>query len=207
MYTLFAAKGWGSVIAEIGFAYAGVPYRREEVDPDGGPAFDRLKAANPLGQFPTVIMPGGELLTESAAILLHLADHAPAEVGLAPAPHAANRPEFLRWLVFLVAAIYPTFTYGDFPPRYVEGEAAQNQLRDSTNRLRQEHYLQLERAARAPCFLGEARSAIDIYIWAMRHWRPGPDWFTAHCPKLTAIAATIDGDPRLAEIRAWNFDG
>ena len=57
MYTLFAAKGWGSVIAEVGFVYAGVPYRREEVDPEGGPDFDRLKALNPLAQFPTVIMP------------------------------------------------------------------------------------------------------------------------------------------------------
>src|ERR1700761_6467591 len=143
MYTLFAAKGWGSVIAEVGFVYAGVPYRREEVDPEGGPDFDRLKALNPLAQFPTVIMPDGQVLTESAAILLHLADHAPAEAGLAPGPLAANRPEFLRWLIFLVAAIYPTFTYGDYPPRYVEGEAAQNQLRESTNQLRKNNYLQL----------------------------------------------------------------
>lgn len=208
MYTLFAAKGWGSVIAEIGFVYAGVPYRREAVDPEaGGPAYDRLKAVNPLGQFPTVILPDGQVMTESAAILLHLADGAPAEAGLAPGPSAANRPEFLRWLVFLVAAIYPTFTYGDFPPRYVEGEAAQKQLRESTDQLRRELYLQLERAARAPYFLGEERSAIDIYIWAMRHWRPGPAWFAEQCPKLSVIAATLEGDPRIADIRAWNFGG
>ena len=155
MYTLFCAKGWGSVIAEAGFVYAGVPYRREEVDPDaGGPGYDRLKALNPLGQFPTLLLPNGHVLTESAAILLHLAEQAPAEVGLAPAPRAANRPEFLRWLVFLVAAIYPTFTYGDFPSRYVEGEAAQAQSRDSTNQLRKDNWLQVERPARAPYFLG-----------------------------------------------------
>ncbi len=60
MYTLFAAKGWGSVIAEAGFVYAGVSYRREEVDPEASrPAYDRLKVVNPLGQCPTVILPGG----------------------------------------------------------------------------------------------------------------------------------------------------
>jgi len=154
-----------------------------------------------------VLMPDGQVLTESAAILLHLADRAPAEAGLAPGPHAENRPEFLRWLVFLVAAIYPTFTFGDFPARYVEGEAAQNQLRDSAIALRKEHWLQVERAARAPYFLGEERSAIDIYIWAMRHWRPWPTWFMQNCPKLTDIAARMAGDPRLAELRDWNFGG
>jgi GST-like protein len=206
MHTLFCAKGWGSVIAEAGFVFAGVSYRREEVDPEaGGPGFDRLKALNPLGQFPTVLLPDGQVLTESAAILLHLADRAPPGAGLAPGPLAANRPEFLRWLVFLVSTIYPTFTFGDFPSRYVEGEAAQTQLRDAAITLRKAHFRQLEQAARAPWFLGEERSAIDIYIWAMQHWRPGPAWFAEHCPKLTAIATAVDGDPRLAELRAWNF--
>jgi len=207
MYTLFAAKGWGSVIAEVGFVYAGIPYRREPVDPEaGGPGYERLKGLNPLGQVPTVIMPGGQVLTESAAILLHLADRA-LDSGLAPAPQAANRPEFLRWLVYLVSAIYPTFTYGDYPPRYVQGDVAQKELRESSIQLRKDNWLQVERAARAPFFLGEERSAIDIYIWAMRNWRPGKAWFIENCPKLTVIAATMDGDPRLAEIRAWNFGG
>jgi len=208
MYTLFAIKGWGSVIAEAAFAFARVPYRLEYVDlSEPGPALDRLRAANPLCQFPTVLMPDGRVLTESAAIILHLADGAPAEAGLVPEATAANRPEFLRWLIFLVAAIYPTFTYGDDTTRYVEGEAAQKALRASTDKLRKDHLLLLEANAAAPYFLGAERSAIDIYIWAMTHWRPGAAWFAEHCPKLVAIAARLDRHEKLAEIRAQNFPG
>jgi GST-like protein len=206
MYTLFAIKGWGSVIAEAAFAFAGVPYRLEYVKLDeAGPVRDRLQAANPLGQLPTVIMPDGRVLTESAAIVLHLADGAPLEAGLAPAAGAAARPVFLRWLIFLVAAIYPTFTYGDDPTRYVEGAAAQQALAASTLALRKTLWRQVEAVAEAPYFLGTERSAIDIYIWAMTHWQPRAAWFAEHCPKLAAIAATIDRAAELGEIRARNF--
>jgi GST-like protein len=208
MYTLFAIKGWGSVIAEAAFTYAGVPYRLEFVDLEQrGPSYDRLKSVNPLCQFPTVIMPDGRVLTESAAIILHLADGAPPEAGLAPAASSVNRPVFLRWLIFLVAAIYPTFTYGDDTSRYVEGEAAQQALRDSTDRLRKQLWLRVETAAGAPYFLGTERSAIDVYIWAMNRWRPRTAWFAEHCPKLTAIAGMLEGDQRLAGIRAQNWGG
>ena len=208
MYTLFAVKGWGSVIAEAAFAFAEVPYRLELVTLDTpGPAQDRLQALNPLRQLPTVILPDGRVLTESAAIILHLADGAPASAGLAPAAGAAERPVFLRWLIFLVAAIYPTFTYGDQPQRYVDGQRAQKALRASTLTLRQILWLQVEAAAEAPYFLGTERSAIDIYIWAMTHWRPGAAWFAENCPKLTAIAAALDGMDQLAQIRAQNWPG
>ena len=207
MHTLFAVKGWGSVIAEAAFTFAGVPYRLDLVDFERpGPALDRLRAANPLCQLPTVILPDGRVMTESAAIILHLADHAP-DAGLVPPAGAANRPAFLRWLIFLVAAVYPTFTYGDDPSRYVEGEAARQGLRASTDALRQQLWRQMEAAAGAPYFLGAERSAIDIYIWAMTHWRPRAAWFAEHCPKLTAIAATLGRDDKLAGINAQNWAG
>jgi GST-like protein len=154
---------------------------------------------------PTVLMPDGTVLTESAAIFLHLADHASVEAGLAPPPDSTTRPHFLRWLIFLVAALYPTWTYGDEPSRYVEGDAPQKALRTSTDQLRQTLWLQMEAAAGNPYFLGQDRSAIDLYIWIMTHWRPGAAWFAAHCPKLVAIAKRIDADPRLAEIRRRNW--
>jgi GST-like protein len=206
MYTLFAARGWGSAIAEAAFAFAGVPYRIDYVAMDTEDAsVDRLRAVNPLGQVPTVLMPDGTIMTESAAIILHLADGAPVEAGLAPPASAASRPAFLRWLIFIVSAIYPTFTYGDYPARYVDGDAAQKALTESMIARRQQNWLQVEAAAGAPYFLGTERSAIDIYIWAMTHWRPRAAWFAEHCPKLMAIAQTLDGDHRLTEITAQNW--
>src|SRR5688572_22796341 len=96
-FRLMSAKGWGSVLAETAMASAGVDYEIEDVDMEG-PRTSLLRV-NPLGQVPTLILPDGRVMTESAAIVLHLHDLNPA-AGLAPAPGDAERPDFLRWLVF-----------------------------------------------------------------------------------------------------------
>ena len=56
------------------------------------PAFDELLPINPTGQIPTLVLPDGSVLTESAAILIHLADAHP-DSGLLPAaaPRARRR--------------------------------------------------------------------------------------------------------------------
>ena len=50
-----------------------------------------------------------------------------------PAPGAPERAAFLRWLVFLVANIYPTFTYADDPARFVSVNAARDPFRAATD--------------------------------------------------------------------------
>ena len=68
-WTLLAARGCGSTIVEAALVLAGVAYDREEIDyATPGPGRDRLRALNPLGQVPTVVAPGGQVLTESAAL-------------------------------------------------------------------------------------------------------------------------------------------
>jgi glutathione S-transferase len=96
------------MLVEAAFAKAALPLAIvdvpwEETGWESGP----LKALNPLGQVPTLVLPDGAVMTESAAILLHLTEIAP-HADLAPAPGDPSRPHFLRWLQFLVGAIYPT---------------------------------------------------------------------------------------------------
>jgi GST-like protein len=202
-YTLLARPGWGSAITEAMLEIAGVPYRIEAVDPlQPGPARDRLLALNPLGQLPTVLLPDGTVMTESAAIALYLADRSP---GLAPPADSPDRARFLRWLVFLVAAIYPNCLYGDFPKRFVSDEAASKELRASADALTERHWRQLEgEVAARPWFLASGFSALDIYVRVMTHWRPRRPWFEANCPKLFAIAKATDAEPRLAKVWARN---
>ena len=110
---------------------AGIPYDDEEVDYDEpGPARDRLFSLNPLGQVPTLIMPDGSIMTESAAIIFMIDDKVP-EAGLVPPAGSAERNGFLRWLIFIVAAIYPTHTYGDDPKKWLPGVADPKVLRDN----------------------------------------------------------------------------
>lgn len=205
-YTLYGRPGSGSMIVEAAFALADVPVEIVEVAwEDLGWQSETLKDLNPLGQLPTLILPSGEVMTESAAIILHLGNHFPS-AGLVPAPDHPDRDAFLRWLLFLVAAVYPTFTYGDVPRRWVEGDedAAQRLLR-GTDEHRKTLYRHLETVARQPWFLGETFSSIDLYLWLMRWWRPHPEWFAKECPRLDAIGKLTAELPAVARVRRRNF--
>jgi GST-like protein len=43
------------------------------------------------------------------------------------------RQPFYRWAVFIIAAVYPTYTYGDDPKKWVADETASKLLRESTD--------------------------------------------------------------------------
>src|SRR5689334_7662274 len=117
-YRLISSKGAGSTIVELALALSGLPHEIETVPYlEPGPQRDHLLGLNMLGQVPTMLLPDGRVMTESAAIILHLADVAP-DAGLVPPPSDPARPMFQRWLVFIVSALYPTYTYGDDPVRW-----------------------------------------------------------------------------------------
>jgi GST-like protein len=201
---LFTAKGGGGLIVEAAYALAKVPLEIEDVAwDDVGPQSARLAPLNPLGQVPTLVLSDGSVMTESAAILLRLAERAP-RAKLAPPPGDPQRAPFLRWLVFLVAALYPTYTYGDDPRRWV-GDEAGPRLRASTDAHREGLLRFLDaRVAGAPWFLGARFSAIDLYLPVLRLWRPGAGWWRANVPRLNAIAERCAALPDVARALARN---
>ena len=206
MYTLYGSPGWGSVLVEAQLAWYGLDVAHEEVGNlfrDAG-SRERLARVNPLAQIPTLVLPDGTVMTESAAITLLLAD-VTGSTGLVPASGDPARPAFLRWLVFLVASLYPTFTFADEPSRFVPGEPAQTGFRANVDAYALRLWGMVEDAAGAPWFLGERFSALDIYVAAMTRWRPKRAWFAANAPKLHAIAQAADAEPRLAATWARNY--
>jgi GST-like protein len=204
-HLLLGCKGCGNAIVEAAFAVAGVPLDYEEVDyAAGSPTRARLLEVNPLGQVPSLVLPDGRLMTESLAMIHYVNDLAPAS-GLVPAAGKPGRVEFLRWSTFLVAALYPTYTYGDEPAKWVEETQGAKQLRESTDRHRQALWLQVEEVAGAPFFLGERMNALDLYVSVMTHWRPGRKWFVANTPKLMAIAERTAATPQVAAVIAKSF--
>jgi GST-like protein len=198
-YILYGRAGWGSAIVEAQLAWYGLPFRFEPVDdlfrsPD---ARLRLEKVNPLAQVPTLVMPDGSVMSESAAITLLLADITGQDT-LVPAAGAPERARFLRWLVFLVANVYPTFTYADDPARFVSVGTARDPFRAATDAYAQRLWRQIEGNVGNPWFLGERFSALDIYIDVMTRWRPKRGWFEIETPHLFAIARRAD---RVAELK------
>ena len=207
MYKLFSRPGWGSVMVEAQLAWYGLPYETEDV----GDLFksqeerERLARYNPVAQLPTLVCPDGLVMTESAAITFHLAD-VTASDELVPAPGAPGRERFLRWLIFIIANVYPTFAYADDPSRFVPGGEAQKAFRANVDAYAEKMWSIVEgEAGDGPWFLGDRFSALDIYIGAMTRWRPGPEWFAANAPRLQAIGDAAHRLDRLAPIWRCNF--
>lgn len=205
---LYENPGWGSAIVEAQTAFYGMAVRLVEAGDvfEDREAREALRALNPLAQIPTLVLDGGEVMTETAAITLYLADLAGSDA-LVPGPGAAERAGFLRWLVFLVAAIYPAFTYGDEPTRFVsDAEAIAFAARVDAGRMENWRVMEAEMTRRGgPWFLGARMTAIDVYLMVMVQWKPGEDWFGAEAPHLLAAAKAAAGLPAFAAVMQRNF--
>jgi len=204
-YTVFSVPGWGSALAEAMLALCCAPVRIEDVTgfDRPGAARDRLLRVNPLGQVPALLLPDGEVITESAAIALLLSERHP-QAGLAPAPGTARRPAFLRRLIWIAANVYPTFTYGDYPDRWVGTDP--KSLTTATDRYRERLWREFESEVSKDAWsLGAQFSALDIYVAVMTHWKPERAWFAVNCPRLSAIASRADEHSRLKAVLQRNF--
>lgn len=204
-WTLYGVRGWGSTLAEGTLAWSGTPYEFVSVEgfDSPGPARDTLLAVNPLARVPTLVAPNGVVLTESAAIVLHLAEGNPA-AGLAPMPGDPLRPLFFNRLIWFVSALYPTFTYRDYPERWAPDAA--DQLAANVDAFRQSLWRQFEAdLGDGPWVMGETPSALDLYVAAMSHWRPRRPWLAKHCPRLHALALRADALPQIAAVLKRNF--
>ena len=208
MLTLYENPGWGSAIVEAQLAFYGLAH---QLIPAGdvfinAAARAALGTINPLAQIPTMVLDDGQIITESAAMTLLLAELS-ASTALVPGPGQAERPAFLRWLIFLVAAIYPAFTYADTPTRFVPQAEAEG-FRARVGAAKMEHWrvMEAEAAKRGgPWFLGARMSALDVYIMVMVHWTPREDWFRAETPHLAAIAGRATALPAFAPVMQRNF--
>ena len=135
---LYGRPGWGSVIVEAQLVLLGLAHRFEDVGDlfKSAAARDALAKVNPIAQVPTLVLADGTVMTESAAITLHLADITGRD-DCVPRPDAPERARFLRWLIFLVANVYPTFTYADDPARLRRARSGARELPRQCRRLRQ----------------------------------------------------------------------
>jgi glutathione S-transferase len=149
-----------AALAEIGVPYELVLVER---DATGRPP-DEYFALNPWGKIPT-LEDGDLVLTESAAICLHLAERFP-EARLAPPAGTRERSELYRWLLWLsntVQAAQLRYFYSD---RYGTGgvkEAAEAEL--------YEHHALIDgHLAGRDWLVGDERTVADLFLFMLTRW-------------------------------------
>jgi GST-like protein len=195
------------VTVEAALTLIGAPWRLEDAaswkDVTDSAEMARV---NPMRQVPALVLPSGELMTESAAILTWLADSHPA-AGLAPGLESPMRPRFLRWMAFISAQIYALYWVRDVPGRLAEGAANEALIKDRTLARIADCYrvmdAQVKPAGRF--LLGDELSALDLYLAVVSRWGPRRKGFYAAAPGLAAAVRAVDSEPRLAALWAARF--
>ena len=204
--TIYGEKGFGSVPVEAAVTLIGLPY--EVVSPTT--AFEvagdaQIAAVNPQRQVPALILPGGEVMTESAAILIWLADRYP-EARLAPPPLHHKRAAFLRWMSFVSAAIYALFWIRDDPSRVIAGEAEGRELKAAlAERIAACWHVMDGQIEPGRYLLGEELSVLDLYVTVVSRWAPRRKRFYTEAPNMAPVVRRVDADPRLAAFWAERF--
>lgn len=207
-YTVFGDKGSGAFSAEAVLAEAGAPYefhvisleKNEQKKPE-------FLAINPSGKMPALRLPEGEVITESAAILLTVADHFP-NARLLPPQAGAARAQAYRWLAFMAAEIYPMVEISDYPERFAPAGEPAAALRQKARERIRERLLIVERFVAGPWFLSSGFSILDIYAAMFTRWRGsiGKEWLAeGHIPKLETISASVAGRPAITPIWDRHF--
>jgi GST-like protein len=195
---VYGQKGTGSVPVEATLLLLGEPYELLQPTPTENPQAGDLDAeamarVNPMQQVPALVLPDGELMTESAAILIHLADSHPA-ARLAPAPDDPKRPAFPRWMIYVVAQIYGQVWARDDPARLAADEAHKALIRE-----RMAYCWRIMDAQVSPdrYILGHDLSVLDLYVTVVSGWGPRRPRFYQEAPRMADVVRRVDRDPRL----------
>ena len=206
-YTLYGAPGSGATPIHAALTLIGAQVDTVDMSPwEGESERERVADVNPMRQVPALVLPSGELMTESAAILIWLGDRYP-EAGLCPAPDDPMRARYLRWMVYLPAAIYSLFWVRDDPDRLVPDTSAQPAMLERTaERIAQcWHLMDTQIDEPAPYLLGEKISMLDLYVTVMSRWTPQRRRFYREAPRMARVVRRVDADPRLADFWAARF--
>lgn len=190
MITLYGIPGTATsaphmVLEEIGTLYDFVLVERTD---DGVPTSPAgYLEMSPFGKVPT--LKHNELvLTESAAICLHLADAFP-DRDLIPKVGTPERAEAMRWLIFLTNTVQSAYLRFFYPARHTADAAGADAVVTAAvaelTALRGEIAKKL---GNGPYLLGETFTIADIYLAMLSSWgtelEGDANWWTV--PSLAA---------------------
>lgn len=207
MYQLYYYPGNANLAPHILLEEIGAGYELVLVDRNQNehksPAYLKL---NPAGRIP-VLIDGGLVLYESAAICLHLADrHAAA--GLAPELGSSARAEFYKWLMYLTNTLQAELLLYFYPERLTDDAAAAAQVKAHAE-SRVGGMLDLIEAALAsgmgPFLLGASYRAVDAYLLMLCRWTRNMGHPARARPHLGRFLDTVMARP--ATQRAFAKEG
>jgi len=191
-FVVYGAKGSGSVPVEAATW-------------EGEAARAKVEKINPMRQVPALVLPTGEVMTESAAILMWLAERYP-QARLAPAPDDPARASYLRWMVYVPAAIYSLYWVRDDPMRLAADDAGAELVKVRTAERIAECWRVMDAQISPGRFLlGDELGVLDLYVAVVSRWGPRRKRFYQEAPHMAEVVRRVDTDPRLVDFWARRF--
>jgi glutathione S-transferase len=206
MYKLYARKGTGSAAVEALLAFLNVPFEIIEVlKTDTGEAPAWFLTLNPRGEVPALQLPDGSVMTESAAMMLHLADAHP-EAKLSPGLGTAARAQYLRWMIYMAAAPYTSDLRMYYPDRYSTNPAHAEAIKaKATIDLARDFDVFASEMGEGPFILGETLSAADLYTAMLLTWSDDVEGLFTKQPKLKQLYEAVERHPQVRKV--WDRNG
>ena len=201
-YIIHGAPGSGSGIVEAACAEIGVEYEVRDLDARNdehlGEAYAEI---NPHRKMPTLEVEGGEIITESVAILLTL-DERHRDAGLLPPPGSKDRAQALRWMLFLATEMYPFVEMIDYPERFASTADGVEAIRERAEGILRQRWRILEaNVTGSPYCVASGFSAADLYITKFSVWLDEA-WRSEHLPRVEALTSAVLARPALAAVWA-----
>lgn len=159
---LFYSPGASSLAPHIALREAGIAFDLVRVDLEAGVAVatgEPYEAINPMRKVPTLRLDDGTLLTETLAVLVHIADRDPRGA-LAPSPAMNARHRMLEAMSFIATELHKGFAPmfdPDVPVAYKK-----HLLGDPRPFTRMAALVE-----RGPYVLGEAFSVADAHLFTI----------------------------------------
>ncbi len=208
MYRLFWAAGTGVIAPEVMLEEAGAAFERVTVDLGAGEHREPdFLAINPAGEVPALQLHDGTVMTESAAMVLFLGEIYP-QTGLVPQVGDPERPLFLRWLLYMAAAVYPMLARMNHPERFAAPPCSREPDRSEAIRCLDGQFGVLENAITGdPWFLAGGYGALDIYLAMLADWHPDRDGMLARNRALAGLIRAIEGRAAYARVMERHRSG
>ena len=207
MLVLYGTKGSGSAAAEAALDVAGPPYRQVDAASwKESAGLEELKRINPLAQIPTLVLDDGSVLTEVAAILLHLGLSYPESKLIAAEP--SKRAQQIRGLVYIAANCYAGIGILDYPDRwYPDPDAAAKVAMQSRGRARLHELWEIfaDQFPATPWLSGDRLGALDILAATVSMWSGARKALAKSRPEFSALLARIEAEPQVAAVWARHW--
>lgn len=163
---LYYAPGACSLSPHISLHEAGADFEIEKVDvathrtASGGD----FREINPKGYVPALVLDGGEVVTEGAAVIQYIADRFPA-AKLAPANGTLARTRLQEQLNFIASELHKAFSPLFNPSASADArEAAKGAV------ARKFDHVEAVLSDGRPYLLGNAFSVADPYLFTVASW-------------------------------------